>query len=319
MDDIFINRGPHPQRNPRGLGPGLLLLLAAALVALAATKGFQWLRQRPADSEEPTTQLDAVPAPSEPSSATPIPVKPAPAPVTPEDDPALPLFTEAQALHGSGSLTTARSKAMEALDVASTAAMRRAIENLLGQVHSVLLFTPAPMEEKIDYSILPGDTLAVIARKHGVTLELLAKSNDIKGDIIRPGNRLRVVQGSFSVVVDKSANELTVYLNDRFFKRYPVGTGRYEKTPAGEFKVTDRIAQPTWYRPDGKVVPFGDKENELGTHWLSLDLPGYGIHGTWEPDTIGKQASAGCIRLLNQDIGELYALLPVGTPVVIKD
>ena len=57
----------------------------------------------------------------------------------------------------------------------------------------------------------------------------------------------------------------------------------------------------------------------LGTHWLSLDLPGYGIHGTWEPDTVGKQESAGCIRLVNADIEELYTLLPVGTPVVIQE
>jgi len=50
-----------------------------------------------------------------------------------------------------------------------------------------------------------------------------------------------------------------------------------------------------------------------------LNVPGYGIHGTWEPDTIGRQSSAGCIRLLNDDVAELFVMLPVDTPVIIHD
>jgi lipoprotein-anchoring transpeptidase ErfK/SrfK len=90
-------------------------------------------------------------------------------------------------------------------------------------------------------------------------------------------------------------------------------------TPVGDFKINDRIAQPTWWRGDGRAIPYGDKENLLGTHWLSLDIRGYGIHGTWEPDTIGKQASAGCVRMLNEEVEELYNLIPLGTTVTITD
>jgi len=46
---------------------------------------------------------------------------------------------------------------------------------------------------------------------------------------------------------------------------------------------------------------------------------GYGIHGTWEPETIGKAASAGCIRLLNSEIEELFNLVPLGTEVTIAE
>ena len=62
-----------------------------------------------------------------------------------------------------------------------------------------------------------------------------------------------------------------------------------------------------------RPFPYGDPENILGTHWLGLNVPGYGIHGTWDTNSIGKQATAGCIRLLNDDIAELYTILPVGT------
>ena len=48
-------------------------------------------------------------------------------------------------------------------------------------------------------------------------------------------------------------------------------------------------------------------------------MPGYGIHGTWDTNSIGKQATAGCIRLLNDDVAELYLILPIGTIVAIRD
>jgi lipoprotein-anchoring transpeptidase ErfK/SrfK len=48
-------------------------------------------------------------------------------------------------------------------------------------------------------------------------------------------------------------------------------------------------------------------------------VPRYGIHGTWETNSIGKQSSAGCIRLLNDDVAELFLLLPLGTSVTIHD
>jgi lipoprotein-anchoring transpeptidase ErfK/SrfK len=136
---------------------------------------------------------------------------------------------------------------------------------------------------------------------------------------------LRIFKGTFKIAVDKSDNVLTVFMNDAFFKRYSVGTGAYNKTPVGRFTVTDKIAQPPWWRPDGKQIPFGDPENLLGTRWMAIRSPddpfltGYGIHGTWEPDTIGKQASAGCVRMLNSDVEELFTLIPVNTSVDIQD
>jgi lipoprotein-anchoring transpeptidase ErfK/SrfK len=87
----------------------------------------------------------------------------------------------------------------------------------------------------------------------------------------------------------------------------------------GEFQLTSRVAQPPWYRADGKTIPYGDPENILGTHWLGLNAPGIGLHGTWDTNSIGRQASAGCVRLLNDDVAELHALLPLGTPVTIQD
>ena len=77
---------------------------------------------------------------------------------------------------------------------------------------------------------------------------------------------------------------------------------------------------------DGKAVPFGHPENILGTHWLAMKptgntplVAGYGIHGTWDDASIGKAESAGCVRMHNADVEQLYVLLPVGTAVEIVE
>jgi lipoprotein-anchoring transpeptidase ErfK/SrfK len=181
------------------------------------------------------------------------------------------------------------------------------------------LFSPTPAPEKTNYTVAAGDSLAKIAKKFGTTIDLIKKSNNLTRDIIRVGDRLRVYQGKFAVEVSKTANTLTLTDNGKFFKRYRVGTGQFSKTPVGEFKITTKLQDPPWYRPDGRTIPFGDPQNILGTHWLGINVPGYGIHGTWETNSIGKQSSAGCVRLLNDDVGELYVILPIGTSVIIHD
>ncbi|MDA0991414.1 MAG: L,D-transpeptidase, partial [Verrucomicrobia bacterium] len=123
-----------------------------------------------------------------------------------------------------------------------------------------------------------------------------------------------------------SRKDLVVYLDGKFFKRYGVGTGKYGKTPLGEFEIYDKITEPVWWRPDGKEIPFGDPLNILGTRWMAIratgDTPqvrGYGIHGTWDDSSIGKAESAGCIRMRNSEVEELFDLLPYLTPVRIVD
>jgi lipoprotein-anchoring transpeptidase ErfK/SrfK len=231
----------------------------------------------------------------------------------------LSLLDDARRLQAAGDLLAAREKGLAVLAAAGNPAATQAVEALLGQVDIDLVFSPRAMPEKVEYTVAAGDSLDKIARKFGTTVDLIRKSNSVRGSLIRTGDRLRILQATFSIRVDKSDNTLLLLMNDRFFKRYRVGTGQYNKTPVGDFKIVEKIPQPTWWRPDGKAIPYGDTNNLLGTHWMSIDAPGYGIHGTWEPDTIGKQASAGCIRLLNEDVEQLFTLVPEGTPVAIQD
>jgi len=259
-----------------------------------------------------TAEKNTAPAPV-PSHAT----ETAPAPPAAAVDSTNDQLQRALALNSAGKLADARAL-LQPLAAAGTNAPEKVL-SLLGDINAQILFSPTPAPEKVDYTVAEGDSLGKLAKRFGTTIQLIKKSNGLTRDLIRVGDRLRVYQGHFAVDVSKGANTLTVTDNGKFFKRYRVGTGQFSKTPVGEFKIASRIENPPWYRPDGKTIPYGDPENILGTHWLGLNVPGYGIHGTWETNSIGRQSSAGCIRLLNDDVAELYVMLPVDTPVTVHD
>lgn len=97
--------------------------------------------------------------------------------------------------------------------------------------------------------------------------------------------------------------------------------------PHGELRIVNQIARPNYtytpdYTPPGRKVsryiwPAGPR-CPVGIAWLGLDLPGYGIHGTPRPESIGNAESHGCFRLANWNAARLYALCPIGTSVVVE-
>ena len=196
--------------------------------------------------------------------------------------------------------------------------LRDATQKKYEQVSIKLIHSKLEMPESDFYTVKTGDSLYKIAKKYDTTIALIKKSNGIKADTIVLGTKLKVLTAPFSIRVDKSKNELILDLGGRQLKKYRVSTGKNNSTPVGKFKVTVKLENPTWYYADA-VVPPGSPDNYLGTRWLGFDIEGYGIHGTTFPDSIGKQESLGCVRMLNKDVEELYDLVPEGTRVTIQD
>lgn len=99
---------------------------------------------------------------------------------------------------------------------------------------------------------------------------------------------------------------------------FPVAIGRLgQETPVGYYRIETRRTWPTWYPPQGgEPVPPGPA-NPLGSRFLGLNLPMYGLHGTNDPASIGRAVSRGCIRLREEDIRRLWALTYPGMPVRI--
>ena len=116
------------------------------------------------------------------------------------------------------------------------------------------------------------------------------------------------------VVVSIPDRKLAVMENDRVLRTFEIAVGApHSPSPTGVFTVVNHIENPTWYYK-GKVVGPGPG-NPVGTRWMGLSAPGYGLHGTNVPSSIGKNASHGCIRLRNSDVEQLFKLVAIGDQV----
>jgi len=195
---------------------------------------------------------------------------------------------------------------------------RKKITSDFEKLNTQLLFSRTPTPGTLLHTVVDGESLYTIAKKYGTTSALIRRMNSLSKDVIYPGMKLKAVSGKFYVRVDKSRNTLRLFLEDTPIKTYSVATGRDNSTPTGEFTVKDKLVDPTWYK-SGAVIEPGSPDNHLGTRWLGFDMPGYGIHGTTEPNLIGQQVSHGCVRMRNEDVEELYDILPPGTKVAITN
>jgi len=122
------------------------------------------------------------------------------------------------------------------------------------------------------------------------------------------------IEGHRKLIISLTDHKIALLEDGHIKKIYPVAVGKASTpSPEGTFQIIARVPNPTWWGP-GKVVGPG-KANPLGTRWMGLSQKGYGIHGTNVPSSIGRSASHGCIRMRNQDVEELFALVAIGDTV----
>ena len=197
------------------------------------------------------------------------------------------------------------------------------VARCVSKANSIIAFSNIPYDKKESYVVRSGDSLSKIA-KGKTTAEAIAKANGISNSLIFPDQSLHFFAGIWRLEAYKSEYILIVYHNNKFFKYYKIGTGKNNRTPVGEFVIYDKIINPPYWKK-GRRIPFGDVENPLGTRWMALrdngrpTLKGYGIHGTKEPNSVGKSSSQGCLRMLNKNVEELFDLLPHFVKLSIKD
>jgi hypothetical protein len=119
------------------------------------------------------------------------------------------------------------------------------------------------------------------------------------------------------ILVSIPDHQLALIEDGQVKKVYPVAVGKQSTpSPEGTFHIVVRVVDPTYYH-EGKVIPAGPG-NPLGNRWMGLDRKGYGIHGTNAPQSIGKSASHGCVRMAKRDLEELFSLVKPGDEVEIR-
>ncbi|SNV00082.1 Probable L,D-transpeptidase ErfK/SrfK precursor [Megamonas hypermegale] len=120
------------------------------------------------------------------------------------------------------------------------------------------------------------------------------------------------------ILINIPARSLRLYEDNNCVAMYPVGVGRIEtKTPAGFYKIVEKIENPTWVDPgDTSVAISSGPDNPLGYRWLGIG-GNYGIHGTNKPSSVGHYVSNGCVRMVEADVEKLFDKVDVGTEVQI--
>ncbi len=228
------------------------------------------------------------------------------------------LFYQAEQLVKDGQLFEAKEVYRKIMTEHSDYDDMASVEKNLNTINAQILFSNVAAPHVVIHEVQPGDTLGKIAKKYNTTIDLIQMRNNIKGNVIRPAQKLSIWTGNLNIFVDKSQNILMLKDGDEVLKIYTVSTGENNSTPVGEFTITTKLINPVWFNK-GIVVPPESPQNVLGTRWLGFDVQGYGIHGTVEPETIGQQVTAGCVRMINEQVEELYNIVPMGTKVKIVD
>lgn len=228
-------------------------------------------------------------------------------------------FSQASGYEKNGELLKARETYQKIIEKFPASVNVSKAQDGVDNLNVKILFSSIPTKDSFIYEVQKGDALNKIAKKFNTTPELISKANGLKDASLRAGQKLKVSKAKLNIVVDKSQNILTLKSDQDIFKTYRVSTGKNSCTPVGTFKVTSKIVDPPWYPSSGGMIPAGDPKNVLGSRWMGISKQGYGIHGTTDPESIGKSVTEGCVRMKNSDVEELYSIIPIGTEVVIID
>lgn len=177
-----------------------------------------------------------------------------------------------------------------------------------------------------EYQRKGKESIYRIARRYGVSANAIHNANEgslTEGDerLLIPTQHVSPLPAYHGIVVNLPERSLYLYQQGRPVKCYPIAIGRRGwETPTGEFRIANKRKNPTWFPPKWAVeeqpVPPGP-ENPLGDRWMGLSIPGYGIHATNAPASVGRYVSHGCMRMYPEHAHELYGLVPLGTPVKI--
>ena len=200
------------------------------------------------------------------------------------------------------------------------------LQSVLGRVVAAAIAVAA-----LGSTVVCADPLGLAGpmRNPGMIFDNVVR--DQGSDLGMPAHlRRQVVQFSGSeapgtVVIDTANTYLYYVLGSGRAIRYGIGVGREGFTWSGVETIARKAEWPDWIPPAEMVArqPYlprwvaGGPGNPLGARALYLGNTAYRIHGTNQPSTIGGHVSSGCIRMLNEDVMDLYDRVQVGTRVVV--
>jgi LysM repeat protein len=229
-------------------------------------------------------------------------------------DPSEAAFTAAAEQARAASPAVARQTWRQFLETYPESPRSGEARNALSPLNLAALFSPEPSENKITHVVAKGDSLYKIARLHGVTIDLLARANNLSGTMLQIGQELLVPKTKIALTVDRPAKKLRFDDHGVFLCEFPLLSASLPALPegvAGQTTVVD-----TQVEADGKRVTYGQKNYREGRRVIILSPPGEMISGA-SAETTADQLPAG-LFVKDADMAEIFVLLRRGVPVTIK-
>ncbi|CAN5505906.1 hypothetical protein BH20VER1_BH20VER1_30230 [soil metagenome] len=234
-------------------------------------------------------------------------------------DPSLPEFQAAAKLRQEGKLSEARSAFTAFLQKYPTSKRAEEAKDLLGDVNMDILLSKYPSPEKEEYVVKSGDVLARVANRMKTTPELIMRTNNLSGTMLRIGDRLLISRPQFSLFIQRKEQTVTLLDKGAFFKRYRVLNVKLGPKQAA--RLSTRVAETFAWR-DGDRVGFGTKEYIGSARWIRFAAPGYYLYP--EPtESVPKPGGVASpptgLGMVASDVEELSGLVNSKTPVTITD
>jgi LysM repeat protein len=302
---------------------------------------------KPAESTTPTP-VSTPPAPSGTTTIANATESSSFAPASPPSIPASGSTNDVRAQIEAGDSALARGNLLQArisysralLNPSASTSDKSSLRDKLTKINEELVFgnkvtAGDPLTEV--YKVEPGDSLVKIARKRQLAADwrLIQRVNKLSSpNTIQVGQPLKLVRGPFHAIVSKGDFRLDLFAGSPdepeswiYIRSFRVGLGAEDSsTPIGSFVVKkgSKLINPHWVNPrTGEKFDANDPKNPIGEHWVGLEgtgasaaYKGFGLHGTIEPDSIGKQRSMGCVRMGSDDIALVYEMLSEQISVV---
>ena len=237
----------------------------------------------------------------------------------PRIDSTLPEFQAAAELRKNGELAEARAALTAFLQKYPNSPNAEAAKDLLGDTNMDIILSKYPSPEKKEYIVKSGDVLARVATKMKSTPELIMRTNNLSGTMLRIGDRLLISNPEFSLFIQRKEQAITLLDRGVFFKRYRVRNVKLP--PKQQTRITTRVAETMAWR-DGKRVGFGTKEYMGSVRWIRLATAGHVLYA--EPSAEGAQPGGvppppTGYGMAAHDVEELSGLVNSKTAVTITD
>lgn len=196
-------------------------------------------------------------------------------------DISLPEFRAAEKLKKEGKLLEARTALTNFIQQYPNGLHVGEAQDLLGEINVSILLSDYPAPEKEEYTVRRGDVLAKIAREFQTTPEMIMRTNNLSGTMLRIGQKLHLSRPEFSILIQRNAKLLYLLDHDHFFRRYHILKEKLPGTPPA--KINTRVAEIMAWK-NGKRIGLGSPQFLNSTRWIRLATPGYVIYS--EPDEV---------------------------------